>query len=172
MNVLDFPPIAAIRRNHALEHATVHILTERNPNLQLIGRSSLGGFAIYGKVETAAVEDAVHTAIARLQAGDTQLAVHPFCGTNVLTTGLLAGLAAFGVTLRRTKSKWDKLPDMITAATLAALVAQPLGLIMQSKVTTSSAVAGTRITAISHHQRGNLIIHRIKTAYERTVTLL
>ena len=31
MNILEMEPFATVRRHHAIEHATVTILTERNP---------------------------------------------------------------------------------------------------------------------------------------------
>jgi len=31
MNILDIPLIARTRRNHALEHATIHVLSEHEP---------------------------------------------------------------------------------------------------------------------------------------------
>ncbi|MBE9507029.1 MAG: hypothetical protein IMY86_03185, partial [Chloroflexi bacterium] len=49
---LDLPPVSRVRRNHALEHATMHVLSERYRNLRLVGRSSLWGFYIYGNVPT------------------------------------------------------------------------------------------------------------------------
>ncbi|HLF78486.1 MAG TPA: DUF6391 domain-containing protein, partial [Dehalococcoidia bacterium] len=40
-----------VRRNHALEHATVSLLLSRlGPNLRLVGRASGDGFFIYGSV--------------------------------------------------------------------------------------------------------------------------
>ena len=44
MNVLEKEPIATLRRHHAIEHATVTLLTEREPSLQLVGRSNKTGF--------------------------------------------------------------------------------------------------------------------------------
>ena len=41
--LLDLPPVSRVRRNHALEHATMRVLTERQRHLRLVGRSSLGG---------------------------------------------------------------------------------------------------------------------------------
>ncbi|MBI3740233.1 MAG: hypothetical protein HY257_00560, partial [Chloroflexi bacterium] len=77
MNILETPPISIVRRNHGIEHATVHILTARHPNLSLIGRADAQGFFIYGAVKTEELKTAAREAIARLQNGEANLAVHP-----------------------------------------------------------------------------------------------
>jgi hypothetical protein len=40
-----------IRQNHALEHATITILSERLPELSVSARSSSDGFIIFGDVD-------------------------------------------------------------------------------------------------------------------------
>ncbi len=49
-NILETPPFGMVRRNHGIEHATVHILTARNPNLSLVGRADTKGFFILAKI--------------------------------------------------------------------------------------------------------------------------
>src|SRR5512142_1432673 len=87
--------ITRIQRNHGLEHATIHIVSRRNGNLSLVGRSDWNGFTLYGPVDTSEVKHAAQEALRRLRQGEAELAVHPRCGTVVATTGLLTGLAAF-----------------------------------------------------------------------------
>ena len=48
--LLTSPYILRTRRNHGLEHATIHILSRGN--YQLSGRSSDHGFIIFGNVPT------------------------------------------------------------------------------------------------------------------------
>jgi hypothetical protein len=63
-----------VRRNHGIEHATVHILTSRDPNLQVIGRADTTGFNIYGEVATNELEAAAHEAfVAAVQHADIML---------------------------------------------------------------------------------------------------
>jgi len=40
--------IERIRRNHALEHATLHVLESQRPNLRAGGRATAHGFYLYG----------------------------------------------------------------------------------------------------------------------------
>ncbi len=159
MNILDTPPISTVRRNHGVEHATVHILTARNPNLSAVGRSDAKGFFIYGDVKTSELKSAALEAVERLQHGESNLAIHPRCGTNLVVTGLLAGIAAL-IALGR-KPSIKKLPDVILATTLAAFVAQPLGVKLQERVTTSPDARGARITGISKSRWGNIPVQHV-----------
>lgn len=153
--------IERIRRNHAAEHATIHILTSRIPNIAPSGRADHKGFFLYGEVPTEAVRAAVQEALQRLQAGESYLAVHPRCGTNLVMAGILAGLSSLVATAGRPQSLFDRVPRMMLATTLAVLAAQPLGPIIQEKVTTSPDLAGVRIGGISRQKLGRMTVHRV-----------
>jgi len=128
MSILDIPFVASVRRNHAVEHATMHILARRQSYLNVIARTALDGFYVYGKVDTMALANAAAEGLARLQAGEAELAVHPRCGTNLVVAGLLAGVATF-LAMGRSKSRLSKFPRFILAAPLAVIMAQPVGLL-------------------------------------------
>jgi len=153
--------VNVVRQNHALEHATMHVLSRRNPYQRMMGRSTPGGFFIYGSVSTEEVAGAATEALARLQQGEAYLAVHPRCGTNLAVTAVMAGTAAYGATLGRSRSKLDRLPLALTAATLAAIVAQPLAHRIQEHVTTTPEVDGLYIAEVQRHERGSTVIHKI-----------
>jgi hypothetical protein len=159
-----------VRRNHGLEHATINVLIQRNPNFSLVGRSDWRGFLIMGEVETKEVDSAAREALARLQAGESDLAIHPRCGTMLATTGVLSGMAAFfalGVGRSRSRFRWTYLPEALMAATVAALIAQPLGFLLQQYVTTSGDADHLRIARV-YKKRGGLIpVHRVETALVR-----
>lgn len=164
--LFDTGIISRIRRNHGLEHATLHVLAERNPGRPMAGHSDLSGFWIIGNFSSEEIGLAVDEALARLQAGESRLAVHPSCGTNFATAGVLAGLAAgsamFGVG-KRPRENFDRLPMAVMLATLALIVAQPVGLVLQEKVTTSGAPGGLRVLEIRPRSQGSLRAHRIIT---------
>ncbi len=88
-----------IRRNHGLEHATIHVLSEGHKRFSAQGNSDHRGFHlnIYGDVTEEEVAKAVAEAHRRLRAGERHLAVHPNCGTVLVTTAMLATLAAQAV---------------------------------------------------------------------------
>ena len=162
------PLIARVRRYHAVEHATIHVLSTRDPYLQLVGRTGLAGFTLYGWVRTEEVASAVAEALDRLRAGEYHLAIHPHCGTNLAVGGMLAGLAAFAAMIFPRRSKWrlTRLPDVMLATMVALLVAQPLGLILQARVTTSPEVGGMFVRQISRRQWGRLVIHEVALGQE------
>ncbi|RIK17746.1 MAG: hypothetical protein DCC51_12015, partial [Anaerolineae bacterium] len=88
--------ISRIRRNHGLEHATIHVLSEGHKRFSAQGNSDHRGFHlnIYGDITEDEVNAAVDEAYRRLRAGEHHLAVHPNCGTVLVTTAALATLAA------------------------------------------------------------------------------
>ena len=159
MNVPNIVNI--VRQNHALEHATIHVLSRRYPYLRLAGRSAVTGFYIYGPLDTREVASAASEALARLQQGEAYLAVHPSCGTNRAVTGVLAGAAAFGATLGRPRSKIDRLPLVLMAATLAVIAAQPLAHRIQESVTTTPEVEGLYISSITRQEMGSIVAHKV-----------
>ena len=155
-----------IRRNHALEHATLQVLAARQPGIRLSGYSDLRGFWVYGEVSSEVLADAVQSALRRLQAGESNLAIHPHCGTNYAASGLLAGLAGWLSMLgsgSRLRDRLERLPLVVLAATLAFIVSQPLGLIIQKRLTTRSDPQGLYVLEVAQ-KAGNLPIHRVLTA--------
>lgn len=152
MGLLDIYPIINIRRNHGLEHATIHVLSERNAHLSMVGRSDWAGFTLYGNIDIDEITYAANEALNRLRQGQQDLAVHPRCGTILATTGLLTGLSAFmaiGISGKPLKRfRWAAIPEAILAATLASIVAQPLGLLLQEHLTVSGNPGDLAITRI------------------------
>lgn len=149
-----------LRQNHAIEHGTVTLLSQRIPGVSLMGRSDLEGFVLFGNVDTNVIEEASNEALARLQAGESRLAVHPNCGTNLVTAGMLSGLAAMFAASGRDRSWADRIPSSLLAATLALIVAVPAGRWMQENVTTSPHVEGLRVTGVVK-QNGPVTRHRV-----------
>jgi hypothetical protein len=164
--ILETPVISHIRRNHGLEHATLHVLANYLPHTMLAGHSDVGGFWIVGDVPAELLHAAVQEAIARLRAGERELAVHPNCGTNFATAGALAGLAGAASMLgsgRRWQDKLSRLPFAAALATIALIVSQPLGLELQRRVTTSGDPGTLEVISITYREQGRLSLHRIQT---------
>ncbi|OQY18931.1 MAG: hypothetical protein B6I34_10145 [Anaerolineaceae bacterium 4572_32.1] len=164
MKLQDIPFIARTRQNHGLEHATIHVLSQQNPALRVVGRTTPNGFYLYGNLTTKKVRSAVEQALSRLQQGEAHLAVHANCGTNLVTAGFLAGLFSFVALLPRSRRRLDQLPLAVMAATLAVVAAQPLGRVVQANVTTTSHVRNLLIKRITRRQQNRLIVHHIETA--------
>ncbi len=155
--------VNAVRRNHALEHATVSILLSRHgPHTRVVGRAAADGFYIYGDIPTEALEEFAHEGLARLQRGESHLAVSPMCGTNLAVAGLMAGLASLFAMGRR--SRLEGLPRALMAAMVAVLAAQPLGRLVQKHVTTSPELDGVRIVSVAPVGRRFARLHKVRTA--------
>jgi len=165
-SLLNVQPVSRVRRNHGLEHATLNILAEQHPHLHLAGHSDMEGFWVIGDVSTEDLANAVDLALARMNAGESDLAIHPNCGTNFVTAGAAAGLTAWLVMLtsgRGLRQKLERLPLVISLATLALIAAQPLGLLVQARVTTSGVPGGLQVTQIMAGNQGRLKSHRVVT---------
>ena len=158
--LLELPGVGKVRRVHALEHATITILSHRFPEARMAGRSTPKGFWFYGDVDEYELERAVHEALRRLQSGEAQLAIHPRCGTNLAVAGLLTGAAGLlaSTSLHRDEGPLDKLPRVVLATMAALFVAQPAGLAVQEAVTTSPDASSLLIGKIRHNRSGRLPI--------------
>ncbi len=166
MNILETAPISTVRRNHGIEHATVHVLTSRDPSVRLIGRADTTGFNIYGDVDGEELLSAAREALDRLQHGERALAIHPRCGTNLVVAGLLTGLAAILALGRKPSIK--KFPDVVLATTFAAYIAMPLGLTLQEYVTTSPDAIGARIAGVREEHLGQIKVQHVDVEWNLT----
>ena len=168
--LVDLPLISRVRRNHALEHATVQVLSELHSSLRLMGRSSLWGFYIYGDVGTEDVLSAAREGLRRLKAGEKAMAIHPNCGSNYVVAGTIAGLSGFlalgGLSRNRRQSLLDRLarlPMACATATLGVILSRPLGTALQAYVTTKADVGDLRIDGITRSERAGSAIHFVRT---------
>lgn len=152
-----------VRRNHALEHATIALLKRHmRPETHLSGRSTPWGFYVYGDIPTELVEESAREALDRLQAGEAGLAISDLCGTNLAVGGILAGVSALLAVGRG--RRLERLPQGILAALGAALVAQPLGRWVQRTVTTQPEVGALKIAKIERRRRGPWTVHVVRTS--------
>ena len=165
-SILEFPLIARTRKNHGLEHATIHILSKKYPNVSLGGISTPKGFTIIGNVPTEDVAEAAIEALKRLRAGEAELAQHPNCGTNYVISGIFAGFGAWlGVvgTGKGFGKKVQRLPIMMFLATLALILTRRLGPIVQKEITTSSDPGEMELVRVETSLQTNLKFHHIVT---------
>jgi hypothetical protein len=134
----------------------------------MVGRSTPNGFHLYGNVTTDQLESAAHEALRRMKAGESHLAVHPNCGTNFVTAGVFAGLAAYLGFLGANSgpARRDRLPLVTLLATGALILAQPFGLELQRRVTTSGEMREMRIVSVARRDRGRggVTAHFVTTA--------
>jgi hypothetical protein len=153
-----------VRQNHALEHATITILSGMVPDLSVSARSSSDGFLVFGEVDLGLLRRAADEALQRLQAGESELAIHPNCGTNIavgislVTLGTMAGLASSHTRTRVTTA---------AASSLAGwAAARPLGQYVQRHFTTLADLKGVRIVSIARRKFLNLRFVEVRTVQE------
>jgi hypothetical protein len=171
--ILNFRPIRRIRRNHGLEHATIHVMSRRAKDLRILGgRAVVDGFFIYGAAETDQVHVAVEEAISRMRGGEHSLAVHPNCGTGLVTTAIMTSFATLLGTLG-TQGSWQnrvsRLPTLIVLSVIAIIFSQPTGLSLQRYITTLGDPGDLEVVQISRQEikspfaKNALVVHRIWT---------
>ncbi|MCH7588213.1 MAG: hypothetical protein IIC78_09310 [Chloroflexi bacterium] len=158
-----------IRRNHGLEHATIHTLSERRPRTSIIGRSDSKGFFLYVDLPVEDIEDSVYTALKRLRNGEHELAIHPNCGTNLLTAGVLSGGAAF-LSLQGSKNdqfidRLNRFPTAIMGAIIGLLLAQPIGAKIQKHFTTMGDPGSMEILSVNKVPGARNKLYRILTTF-------
>ncbi len=160
--ILDLPLLLETRRNHAVEHATLHILARKFKNQSMGGHSNPTGFYLMGRFTKEDIQEAADEAMGRLRAGESGLAIHEGCGTNIATSTLLPAMFAF-VPMQRTRSNlWRVLliPFAIGLAVFGYLLSKPLGPWLQKNVTTEADLGNMRIVDIIPVRSG---LHRVIT---------
>ena len=164
MNVGDLFFGRRIRQNHALEHATITILSGMIPNLRVSARSSPRGFIIFGSVDIEKVQVAAQEALERLQAGEVELAIHPNCGTNV-AVGISLAVTGWLLILTLMRSRIRFLVSLVSAAG-AAMAARPLGAVVQRHVTTLADLRSVRITNVARRFYLGFAVIEVQTIQE------
>ena len=160
--ILDLPLILETRRNHALEHATIHLLSHKAPGKRMAGHSNPTGFFLLGDLATKQIWESAREAHTRLNSGESELAIHPGCGTNLATTALLAGTFAW-FPLRGTKStlwRFALVPFALLFAIVGYQLSRPLGPWLQKYVTTEANLGNMQIVDIVPIRKG---VHRVIT---------
>ena len=156
-----------VQHNHALEHATINLLSRQYPQAQIMGLSGPGGFTLYTSLTAEEVVPATRQALHALKRGELDLAVHDHCGTNlVVTAGLTTAATLLGLGLRRKRKLFDlveKIPQAMLLNALALMVAAPLGHWVQSNVTTDPEVGGVEITSFLTDYKGSMRRVRVHT---------
>jgi hypothetical protein len=170
--MLNLQPIRRVRRNHGLEHATIHVLSSRIKNISMAGRAVLDGFWLYGNVDTEVVTKAVEEAINRMRGGEYNLAVHPNCGTGLVTAGFMTSLATT-LSLTGVRQNWlerfSRLPAMIAMSVLALVISQPMSFSLQRHITTLGDPGNLEIVDVTRHElhlpfvTHPVTVHKVRT---------
>jgi uncharacterized protein DUF6391 len=153
-----------VRQNHALEHATITILSDMMPNLSINARSFSDGFIIFRDLDLGLLRRAIDEALRRLQAGESQLAIHPNCGTNLavgvslMTIGTMLGLAS--------SSTRTRVASAAASSMFGWAAARPIGEFVQKHFTTLPDLKGVRVTEIFRRKWLGMTIIEVRTVQE------
>jgi len=162
MKLLDFPTYLATRRNHAVEHATIHMLSRKYEDKNLAGHSNPTGFFLFGDLTLDDIRSAIEEAMTRLRAGEKELAIHPGCGTNLATSMVLPATLAW-VPFQGTRSnRWRLLliPLAVMFAVFGYVLSKPLGPWLQRNVTTEADLGNLQVMEIVSVRKG---VYRVVT---------
>ncbi|MFZ4813749.1 MAG: DUF6391 domain-containing protein [Phototrophicaceae bacterium] len=166
--LVTLPFVRQTRRNHGLEHATIHLLSRRIANLSMAGRSDHLGFFLIGEASTETITRAVSDALGRLKGGDHGLAIHPNCGTNLVTTAYLtAGTGWLTLTTTQRRNPADRFITLVVMMLAALLVSPYIGTWLQKHVTTDGDPADLEVMSITRQQiiwlGRPVTLHRVQT---------
>jgi hypothetical protein len=138
---------APVRENHALEHATIVLLSKRYPDTRFSGISFARGFFVFGDVPTDAIRPAAEQALALLRGEHPEMAIHERCGTNLAVAGLLTSFSA--MTVARLRRPYSTFNNVLLATTAAMIAARPVGLLVQRYVTTRTPTSNMRVVKVA-----------------------
>ena len=147
-----------LRRNHALEHATIVVMMEREPGRKLNGFSTDEGFFVQGVRSIAEVESAAREAIRRLQNGEKGLAIHRNCGTTIVAANMLAAiffLVSLGLGFLYLGGSYLYLL-ILGSVVLAFALRVPLSLFLQRFVTTEADLTNAEVGWVEPAKLGDL----------------
>ncbi|HVU65919.1 MAG TPA: DUF6391 domain-containing protein [Ktedonobacteraceae bacterium] len=163
-DIQEMLPARRLRQNHALEHATITILSGYIEGLSMSARSTSQGFTIFGDVDLGQLRRALDEALRRLQAGEAELAIHPNCGTNLavgvslITLGTMLGLVS------------NRARTRVASAALSSVAgyaaARPIGQLVQKYITTLPDLRGVRVTDIYRRKFFNFTFIEVRTIQE------
>ena len=163
--------IRRVQRNHALEHATINLLSRRYPMAQIMGFSGPTGFTLYSTLTADEVIPVVRQALVDLKSGEVDLAIHEHCGTNLVMTALLTTLATILALGGLRKSRWtdvvERFPQAVLLNVVAVLASKPLGRWFQEHMTTNAGMEGVTISSFFTDYRRGMLRIRVHTRQQR-----
>ena len=159
---MDFPPFLATRRNHALEHASLHVLARKYKDQNMGGHSNPTGFFLFGDMSLEDIRNAINEAMTRLRAGESGLAIHPGCGTNLAASTLVPAAFAWAPFQGARSLRWRLLliPVALMFAIFGYLLSKPLGPWLQRNVTTEADLGDMQVMDIVTVRQG---VYRVLT---------
>jgi hypothetical protein len=153
LDLLGFIPglreFLMLRQVHALEHATVWVLSEIEAkrhsffstfpadDKNLGGLSTEKGFYLYGSILSPKIKNAAKVALERIKQGEWHLALHPRCGTNASVGVALTAGSILIAHILLPKRPIEQLIGFALATAIAEGLKPELGMSVQKYLTTA-----------------------------------
>lgn len=139
-----------VRRNHALEHATINVIEQNRGVSGISGMAFDDGFSMNGLLDADSALSAAREALSRLSRGERHLAVNRRCGTTVIVVNTIS--AAVFIILLFITGKLSIVPVVLSliAAYILGPIASPL---VQRLITTDPEVGSLEITGVETRSR-------------------
>ncbi|MFW5976678.1 MAG: DUF6391 domain-containing protein [Bacillota bacterium] len=133
-----------LRKNHALEHATVNLLEKDFGYQNLAGYARENGFFIIGVDNPVKVKTAAEKGLYLMKKGNSHLAIHKNCGTSMIMANFVSALI-FLILLFYTG--YFSIMSMVVAIILAHLIGPILGRKVQQYFTTTPEIKEMNISS-------------------------
>ena len=154
--ILDLPLILETRRNHAVEHATLHILADKYKNQNMAGHSNPGGVFPLRKLRQTGYSICRNRSDESSPCGRKRAGCPPGLrdkpGDHRVSAGAVC-LAPFrGV--RSTPWRIVLIPLALSFAVLGFFLSRPVGTWLQAHVTTEADLGNMRVVDIALVRKG------------------
>lgn len=143
-----------LRKNHAMEHATINVLEKDYGYNNLAGYAVEEGYYIIGMNNIINVEQAARKGLMLMKNGRKNLAIHRRCGTSLTVANFLSAIIFLGLLIF---TGYFSILSMIIAIVISQLVGPFLGEIVQKKFTTTPEVEEMEIVSASYGQNTNFL---------------
>ena len=138
--------IVDTRRNHALEHATVALLLQKGVSPPMGGYSVPSGFLVWSRAPAQEISAVAGEALDLLRDGHHDLAISPYCGTNIAAGVVIGGLTA-SLLRRRGRGILPNLAAAAAAIAVASVLSRPVGDLIQRRFTTLADAGAMQIVS-------------------------
>ncbi|MDO9509356.1 MAG: DUF6391 domain-containing protein [Thermovirgaceae bacterium] len=139
-----------VRRNHAMEHATINIIQEKTGVAGLSGMAFDDGFSISGMFDPDGILRASREAQRRLSGGEKHLALSRRCGTTIVVVNTISAIVFIFLLFMTGKLAIVPVLLSLLAACILGPVASPW---VQRFITTDPDVKSTEITGVETRSR-------------------
>ena len=151
LQIIEIAINRKLRKNHALEHATINVLEERVGRKNIFsGYARENGFYVFGPASPYEIFSSSIEGRERLINGEKNLAIHNRCGTSIAVASFLTFLV-FLILLILTHS--INIFLLLLAFLIGEILGPPLGKLTQAYFTTDANVSDIKIVDIEYNPK-------------------